>query len=198
MSNRIGRIAYPILALAIGLGVVWTASAKDAPVLSLRAFAVNMSAPGRNTRTGSLDITIERWSSDSEREKLRAVLVEKGSPALLSALQGTEPRAGFIRTSTGVGWDIHYAREYTTANGDRRIVIATDRPMSYWEAANSPRSADYDFTLGEIRIPKDGKGTGKLVNAAKVSWNKDTRTIEIENYDTEPVRLTEVVADVVK
>jgi hypothetical protein len=67
--------------------------------------------------------------------------------------------------------------------------------VSYWEAANSPRSADYDFTPGEIRISKDGKGTGKLVNAAKVSWNKETRTIEIENYDTEPVRLIELVAE---
>jgi hypothetical protein len=64
--------------------------------------------------------------------------------------------------------------------------------------SNSPRSADYEFTLGEIRISKDGKGTGKLVNAAKVTWNKETRTIEIENYDTEPVRLTEVVAEGVK
>ncbi|HEY3120219.1 MAG TPA: hypothetical protein VGL15_06315 [Vicinamibacteria bacterium] len=64
-----------------------------------------------------------------------------------------------------------------------------------WELRNQPRSVDYAFTLAEIHLTKDGKGEGKLVPAAKIAWNKDTRTIEIENYGTEPVRLTEVTVE---
>jgi len=41
-------------------------------------------------------------------------------------------------------------------------------------------------------LNKDGKGEGKLAPAAKISWDADTRTIEIENYGMEPVRLTQV------
>jgi len=186
--------SYPILVLSVALGTASWASAGEKPVVNLTAFAVDMSSPGSETRTGRLDITIVRWSTDAERESLREALIAKGSDALLTALQGTKPRVGYIQTATGVGWDLRYARQYRTGDGTRRIVIATDRPISYWEAANGARSADYEFTLAEVRLPKNGKGTGKLVNAAKVSWNKETRAIEVENYENEPVRLSEIVA----
>lgn len=190
--TRSRLLSVVMLPLTIGAG--WAGSpafSKEKPVLSLRAFAVDTSGVGR-TQAGTLDITIERWSTDAERQRLLDVLIEKGSAALLSALQKIEPRAGYIRTSTSLGWDIHYAREEPFGDGGRRVVIATDRPMSFWELRNRPRSADYDFTLAEIRLPKDGKGVGKLATAAKVTWHPETRTIEIENFGIEPVRLTEV------
>jgi hypothetical protein len=165
-------------------------SASDLP-LHLRAFAVNMTGAGA-TRAGTIDITIERWSTDAERQKLVDTLIEKSPDKLLDALQAIEPRAGFVRTSTSLGWDIYYAREEALPSGGRRIVFATDRPMSMWELQNSPRSRDYEFMLCEIRIGPDGRGQGKLAGMAKVTWNRDTHTIEIENYGIEPVRLQDV------
>jgi len=64
--------------------------------------------------------------------------------------------------------------------------------MSFWEASRQPRSADYAFTLVDIRFDGDGAGVGKLAVASKITADKKTGTIEIENYGTEPVRLTEV------
>jgi hypothetical protein len=177
------------LALGAG-GTAPPASGAEKPVLSLRAFAVNMSGVA-SARAGTIDIVIERWSTDEERQKLRDALIEKGPSALLSALQSIRPRAGFVRTSTNLGWDIHYAREQLLGDG-RRVIIATDRPMSFWELRGQTRSTDYEFTLAEVRLTKDGKGEGKLAAAAKITWNKDTRTVEIENYGIEPVRLQEV------
>jgi hypothetical protein len=159
--------------------------------LRLRAFAVNMGGADR-ARAGTLEIAIERWSTDEERDRLCAILRESGADALLSALQKVKPRAGYIRTSSSLGWDIHYAREEPVGDGGRRVIIATDRPMRLWELWNQTRSVDYDFMLAEIRLNKDGKGEGKLAPAAKISWNAGTNTIEIENYGIEPVRLTEV------
>jgi hypothetical protein len=149
-----------------------------------------MSGPAP-ARAGTLEIVIERWSTDQEQQKLSDALIEQGREALLSALQKIKPRAGYVRTSTSLGWDIHFAREQPLGDG-RRVIIATDRPMSFWETQNRTRSSDYEFTLAEIRLTKDGKGVGKLATAAKISWNKDTRTVEIEDYDIEPVRLNEV------
>ena len=77
---------------------------------------------------------------------------------------------------------MHVARSVKTDEG-RQVVIATGRPMSVWEAANRPRSADYDFTLVDIRFDPDGKGTGKLAVAAKVDYNEKTQTIEVKNFD---------------
>jgi hypothetical protein len=167
------------------------AAADEKPALRLRAFAVNLNSPAR-ARTGTLDITIERWSTPAEAAKLRDILAEKGADALLEALQKMKPRAGVIQRTGQLGWDIHFAQQVVASNGSRRIVIATDRPMSFWEAANQPRSADYAFTLAEIRLGADGKGEGKLVPAAKINYDKETNTLEIENYNTEPTRLTQV------
>jgi hypothetical protein len=67
--------------------------------------------------------------------------------------------------------------------------------MGFWELWRRPRSADYNFTLAEIRLRPDGKGEGKLATAAKVEWNEGLKTIEIENYTIEPVRLSEVTVE---
>jgi hypothetical protein len=174
------------------LGHAPAAGADDPPpALRLRAFAVDLGSSRTPTRTGTLDIVIERWSTPEELRTLRSAVIEKGEEGLLSALQDLK-RVGYIRGSTSIGWDIHFAHQQPVSDGGRRVVIATDRPMSFWEAANRPRSADYQFTLAEIRIRADGKGEGKLVPAAKVDYDEETNTLEIENYALEPVRLTEV------
>ena len=166
-----------------------TATAKEPELLRLRAFAVDLN--GR-ARTGSVDIVIERWSTPEETERLRSVLVEKGGDKLLDALQKIKPRCGFARTSTSLGWDLYSCRETPLPDGGRRLVLASDRPVSMWEARSGGRSLDYEFSLAEIRLGKDGKGTGKAIPYAKLAFDKEKNTLEIENYQREPVRLTEV------
>jgi hypothetical protein len=179
------------IALALGLAPPPAArGTDDDAALRLTAFAVDVAAP--RARTGTLEIVIERWTTDQERDRLRGTLMEKGSSALLTALRYVRPRAGYIRGRASLGWDVHFARELPLPEGGRRIIIATDRPMSFWELWRRPRSADYEFTLAEIRLGPDGKGEGKLVTAAKVTWNEAARTVEVENYTFEPVRLNEV------
>jgi hypothetical protein len=164
------------------------------PLERLLATSVNMSNVG-STNAGRIEIVIERWSSERERDELIATLKDEGSDALLSKLQKM-PRVGYIRDANGasVGWDLHFARERKLDDGGRQIVLATDRPISAWEAFNRPRSADYEFTLADIRFDGDGKGVGKLAVAAKITTNPKTGTIEIENFASEPVRLTTVTS----
>ena len=49
---------------------------------------------------------------------------------------------------------------------------------------------DYPFTLVQINLNKDGKTEGKLAAFAMMTFDKNKRTLEIENYGTEPVRLS--------
>jgi hypothetical protein len=194
MTSRLSSLMIlSFLVASLGLRAP-VAAADDKPALRLRAFAVNTNTPAR-VRTGTLDITIERWSTPEEAARLRDILAEKGQDSLLEALQKMKPRAGSIQRTGQLGWDIHFAQQVVASNGSRRIVIATDRPMSFWEAANRPRSSEYQFTLAEIRLRPDGKGEGKLVPAAKIDFDKESNTLEIENYETEPTRLTEVVIE---
>ena len=189
--TRTPRIAA---SLALGAALVLplaasTALAREESILRLRAFAVDLN---NRAQTNTLDIVIERWSSPEEAANLKAVLVEKGEDKLLSALQRTRPRCGFVRTSTSLGWDIFFARETPLPDGGRKIVLASDRPVGTWEARNAGRSMDYQFSLAEIRLPKEGRGQGKAIRYAQLTFNKDTNTLEIENYQREPVRLNEV------
>ena len=184
-----------VVALATA-ALIWPANAKaeDKSVLRLRAFAVNMSGVGRTSST-TLDIVFERWSSDEERQQLLDTLVEKNDEALLKALAKIKPRVGFIRTNRSLGWDIQYARIQETPSGGKRIVFATDRPMSFREVRDNLRSTDYEFMVCEIRLGSKGEGEGKLSTATKVRFDKEKRTIELENYGIEPVRLTKVVVE---
>ena len=188
--TRASRIGVSLaLGASLAFSLASAALAKDPELLRLRAFAVDLN---NRARTNTIDIVIERWSTAEETSNLKAVFLERGDDRLLSALQKTKPRCGYTRTSTSLGWDIYFARETPLPGGGRKIVLASDRPVSMWEARNQGRSMDYQFSLAEIRLGPNGKGEGKAISAAKLTFNKETNTLEIENYEREPVRLNEV------
>ena len=189
LRNMTSLVLSVLAVLALPL-VSPTVAAKDNTILYLNCFAVGMT----QGRAGSIDIGIERWSSESELDDLRVVLIEQGRDKLLEAVQKIKPRAGFIRTPNTLGWDVHFAQQTPLPGGGTKVVIITDREIGGLEAMRDNRSMDYRFTLAEIHLDKDGgkKGEGKLVGAAKITYNKKEHSIEIENYGTEPVRLSEV------
>jgi hypothetical protein len=149
------------------------------------ALAVNTTQGG----TAQVEIAIDRWSTDQERSTLLKALREQGPEKLLSVLQGMR-KVGFIRQTTGIGWDLHYAhREPIPDNGGERIVVGTDRPIGSWEAINQPRTIDYPFTVVELRISPNGEGEGKMTYATKIMEDKKTGSIVLENWGTSPVLL---------
>jgi hypothetical protein len=141
---------------------------------------------------GTVVIDITRWSTDRERAGLLEVLRTKGADKLLDALQDQKP-VGTIRTPDSLAYDLRYARETPNEEGGRRIVIATDRPIGFWEAANNRRTLDYPFTIIQMEIGRDGRGKGTLSYATKVTVEKDD--IVLENFATQPVMLTEIKAE---
>jgi hypothetical protein len=151
------------------------------------AMAVNMD----NGRTSTVDIVVNRWSTEAERTRLLSVLFEKGPEKLLDVLQDM-PRVGYFRTPQSTGWDLHYAHRMALPEGGERVVLATDRRINFWEARNRPRSIDYPFTVIELHINRDGEGEGKMSIATKVTADKEHNTIVLENYGTQPVLLQSV------
>ena len=160
------------------------------PIETFTCFAVSLGTGTANV----IDITINRWSTDAERDMLLTTLQEFGQDKLLAALEKIRPPVGFMRTPTSIGYDLYYARNHPQPDGSRKVVLATNRQVSFREAANDTRSMQYQFTLIELHLDKNGKGEGKLVPAAKVSWDTKAKKIEIENYNALPVDLTNVTA----
>jgi hypothetical protein len=182
----IGSIACATLTIGVA------AAARSQPALPLRlsAVAINMSNVGP---AGPLrvELTIDRWSTEAERKGLITTFLEKGPRQLLDALQAVKP-VGRIRTLDSVGWDLRFARQLALPDGGTQIIVVTDRPVQFWEARNQPRTVDYPFTLIDLRLKPDGTGEGKASVATKITYNKSSQTVELENYASEPVRLTNV------
>lgn len=164
---------------------------------TFQAFAVSMGTVAAGAST-TLQITIDRWTTDDERNELIATIVEKDSEELLDALRDQE-ETGFVRvTGRGAGRTrypsvrLHYARDIRTPDGGRMIRLATDRPIGMWEAIQNPRSMDYTFTLIELRLDENNDGEGSFAVGVEITYDKEKNTLVLENRGFEPVRLTRV------
>ena len=160
------------------------------PVERLSALAVDTSNMSGARNTGTVDIVIDRWSTDEERDQLRAALREGGADGLLKALQKVK-EVGRISSGGSLGYPLRFARQTTSPSGGRRILLGTDRLISFLELRDQPRTVDYPFMVIDIRLDASGKGEGKLMPLARVTEDTD-HIVEIENYASEPVRLTAV------
>jgi hypothetical protein len=151
-------------------------------------FAVNMGSLTVGT-TATVIITVNRWSTQAEKDKLFVILREKGMKAFLDELQKAK-RVGTLRTPQSVGYDLRLAFEEPGKDGGRRVLIATDRPVGFSEATNRPHSIEYPFTVIDMQLKPDGTGEGTMSIAAK--FIPAGKTVIVENYDTQPVRLNRI------
>jgi hypothetical protein len=191
MRHRVYIETRRLLATVAAL-LVTTAAFAAEPIERFTAFAVDMgNARTGRTRAGTVDITIERWTTDQERDNLLAALKESGSDGLLRTLQKIKPRVGYIQSAGRLGYDLKFARQVVRDDGSQRVLIATDRAISFLEAVNRPRTVDYPFMVIDMRLSAKGEGEGKLLPIANITANGD-HVVEIENYDTQPVRLTSI------
>ncbi len=199
------RSKRPILVVVFMLVcLVWgvaSVQAQEEFKETYRAFAVAMGTSnppvvpmGRST---TLEINITRWSTDEEREGLFAALIEKGPEGLASALVKQE-ETGWARATGGQMRSsfprelLRYARQFDRGEGKRRIVLGLDRYISMSEQVRQPRSRDYDVTLIVMDIDAEGKGEGQLAMGVRLNLDKEKNTLVIENFGTEPVRLTKI------
>jgi hypothetical protein len=183
---RIGRLSLATLAAAaVFAAPVWAQNVKE----KFTGFAINMNNSGS---TAVIDFTIERWSTDAEREQLISIVKEKKDPTdpLLRALQKM-PKVGTIRTPQTLAWDLRYAREFPDEEGGRRIVLATDRPIGFREARNSARTMDYPFTIIEIHLNAKDEGEGKILAGTKIFIDKKNNLV-LENWGQQPTRFNNI------
>jgi hypothetical protein len=140
--------------------------------------------------TANVNIYIDSYTPDDKTQELAKVLIEGGSDALLKQLE-KQDSIGKVQLVRKVGFfDLKLIRSRPTEQG-RRIIGVCDRPIQFLEAYVGGRSTDYTFGIVILDLKKNKKGreegVGQLIYAAKVKV--DGRTVEVENYGTEPARL---------
>jgi hypothetical protein len=154
------------------------------------AVALGAGGPLTSPVATNLEIVIERWSTEAERRRLLDA-IKTGQTTALEVMRDLPP-VGYVRTPGTLRWSLHYAHEMQGEDGGRRVFLGTDRPISVAEEIVQPRTIQYPFTFIEMRLDGGGNGEGKLSGATRVIASADGRHIQLENYDVQPVELTQV------
>lgn len=182
------RVPVRVGMLVLLGAIVSTPTLAQQPVREeFTAFAVNMNAGAANV----VQIVVDKYSPDGDREALLKVFVDKGQDELLKELL-KRPRLGYIRLPNSLGHDIHFAMQRPLPDGGRRIIVVTDRPIGNFEARNQTRSMDYPFTMLEIHFDKSGVGAGKMSTGTEIVKSKDGTHLELDTWQNQPTMFTQV------
>ena len=145
---------------------------------------IQATAMGTSTQLGrTVDITIiiEQLSTADDRQALIEGFKRSGQNGLVNVLEDMKPKGRVRFSSGGVGNDVKYIMELPSDKG-RRFRLVTDRNITFGELYNSTRSKDYAVGAIELILTPDGKGTGRVLPACKLTVNKKKNEIEIETF----------------
>jgi len=199
-SLNLRPILAPVLGVAICLlvGPHPGAALRNGPLQRFSARALSV-ADGKDH--GPINILVDHWSNDTERDALQHTFIDKGAEELLPVLHRLHGRAGVVllpgvqslgtRVRTRTPKNLLFARERVTKAG-RQLIFIADQHVGFGEAPIYSRAELQEFNLLDIRIGPDGKGVGKVAGADNVTYNEHTKMFEMKDYGKAPARLVDV------
>ena len=165
---------------------------------NLQANAMVTQAGTGGRRSSSLQLRINAWTTDEEREQVLAEIQEataqggrRGNRAVARALRGAS-RVGTVNAPGQTGWSLRYSRVMQLPDGKQRILLATDRPVAFAEAWTSNSGGDFDVTVIQLTLDAEGNGGGSLSFGTEVIWNTETESLEVTNFTSQPIALGNV------
>jgi hypothetical protein len=140
-------------------------------------------------KTMNFDVRVTSYTTDDEVQKFAELLKAKGQDALVSALQ--DENKGRVSPVGSTGNQIAVARK-RTADGITTITIVTTRLMSFQELYHNGRSTDYPFTFVQFKLNAKGEGTGQIMVAAKIKFDKKQGQYVIESFGNQYIKAANV------
>lgn len=193
--NRSRLYVGVALTLALVLAAVPVAAKdKNKSIEKYQANAIMQTGGGAGSMA---EINIYRWSSEDERAEILEAIKKatadprKNSREVAKALRG-QKKAGYAFMAGKQGYPLRYAKSFDMGDGNRQVILATDRPVSFGEVYNQTQLGDFDVTLVVLSVDKDGKGTGILSLGTELKWNDKEGKIELTNTSSQPIKLGDV------
>jgi hypothetical protein len=155
---------------------------------------IQATAMGTSTQMGkviNVNIIIEQFSTPDDRKALVDAFARSGQDGLVRVLEDMKPKGRVRFASGGVGNDVKYITELPSENG-RRFRLVTDRNLAFGELYNGTRSRDYSVGAIELLLTPDGKGSGTVLPACKLTVDKKKKQVDIETYQN-PWKLTNLM-----
>jgi hypothetical protein len=138
-----------------------------------------------------INILIERFSTQGDRKALIDAFARSGQDGLVRVLEDMKPKGRVRFASGGVGNDVKYIIELPSETG-RRFRLVTDRTLAFGELYAGTRSRDYSVGAIDLVLTPDGKGSGTVLPACKLTVDKKKQQVEIETYQN-PWKLTNFI-----
>jgi hypothetical protein len=145
---------------------------------------IQATASGTSTQMGKMvDVTIyiEQFSTPDDKQTLIDAFKKNGQEGLVDKLQDMKPKGRVRFSSGGVGNDVKYIVELPSDKG-RRFRLIADRNLAFGELYAMTRSEQYDVGALELTIMPDGKGSGRVLPACRLTVNKKKKQVEIETF----------------
>ena len=151
-----------------------------------KSMTIQATAMGTSTQMGKLynvNIYIEQYSTQDERQALINAFKQKGQDGLIDVLEDLKPKGRVRFASGGVGNDVKYIIELPSEKkGERRLRLVTDRNLAFGELYHGTRSREHSVGAIELVLTPDGKGSGTVLPACRITMNKKKQQVEIETY----------------
>ena len=174
-SLRHNVLIWPTLLLLMAIGTMAQAQ---------KRMTIQATAMGTSTQLGKIynvNIIIEKFSTPADQKALIEAFKRSGQDGLVNVLEDMRPKGRVRFASGGVGNDVKYIIELPSDKG-RRFRLVTDRYLSFGALYYNPRSNDYNVGAIELTITPDGKGSGTVLPACRLTMDKKTQEVEIETY----------------
>ena len=176
MRKSLGRATiFSLLLLLAGIGTIVKAQGR---------MTIQATATGTSTQMGKLvnvNIHIEQFSTVEDRSSLIEAFKKSGQDGMVKVLEDMKPKGRIRFASGGVGNDIKYIIELPSDKA-RRLRLVTDRTLAFAELYQGTRSSDYTVGAIDLELTPDGKASGTVLPACKLTVNKKTQQVEIETY----------------
>jgi hypothetical protein len=191
IARRLTLAAVAAVALA-GITLAPAAAQGETPIVNT-TFLANVFDPGGAGPRGSattLRVRVESLTPQSEAARWTSILRLRGERMLENELAGRD--LGYMQIGNRFPERLVAAFE-TNVDGERHLVLITQRVVGVREIWSSARSADYMYRMVELTLDASGHGDGAMYAAARFRVEKDG-TLGTRNLGFLPWRVSNLRA----
>ncbi len=187
MNPQMSRIAI-VLALLFPF-ITLAASAQDKTPPETYSGVAMGTGGSVGGKTLQFDFRVSEYTTDEEVQNFAQLVKDKGTDALRRALEKEDK--GRINAVGSTGNQIAVARKRQQGS-DTIITIVTARNMPFIELYRNGRTTDYPFGYLQVKLNAKGEGTGQIMAAAKIKFDKKQGEYVIESYGNQFIKATNV------
>jgi hypothetical protein len=171
------------------LCLAWSTIGHQAKAQEDSYTAIAQAHGGMGAQQVQFNFKITSWASQDDIKRLGGILKEKGQAALVEELKKLD--AGRINKVGVTGNQIAVAEKWQ--DGDKTVItMISARRMSLYEESTRGVSTKYPLAFLQVTVDSKGEGSGKLVSAARVTYDKNGDTFRLEPHGQGATAVTEV------